>query len=97
MNITAGIEMIKADTYGFIYITTNNVNQKRYVGQKKIDKRGSWKNYIGSGVILSRAIDKYGADAFTKEIVDVTSTIEELNDKEIQWISKLDAVGSDEF
>lgn len=38
--------------YGFIYITTNLINGKRYIGQKKYDKEGTWKNYLGSGTIF---------------------------------------------
>ena len=29
--------------YGFIYITTNHVNGRQYIGQKKYDKSGKWK------------------------------------------------------
>ena len=44
--------------YGFIYITTNLINGKRYIGQKKYDKEGTWKNYLGSGTYLKRALEK---------------------------------------
>lgn len=97
MNITAGLDKVTSDTYGFVYVTTNHVNDKRYVGQKKIDKKGAWKDYIGSGVILSRAVEKYGRNSFTKEIVDVATDANELNEKEIYWISTLNAVEDDGF
>ena len=45
--------------YGFVYITTNHVTGKQYIGQRKYDKQGKWKEYLGSGVILSKAIKKY--------------------------------------
>ena len=48
--------------YGFVYITTNHVNGKQYIGQRKYDKQGKWKEYLGSGIILSRAIEKYGIE-----------------------------------
>ena len=54
--------------YGFVYITTNHVNGKRYIGQKKYDKRGDWKNYLGSGTSIKRAIETYGKSKFSKEI-----------------------------
>ena len=37
--------------YGFIYITTNHVNGRQYIGQKKYDKSGKWKKYLGSGIV----------------------------------------------
>lgn len=42
--------------YGFIYITTNLINGKKYIGQKK----GYNDTYLGSGKILKLAIKKYG-------------------------------------
>ena len=48
--------------YGFVYITTNHVNGKQYIGQRKYDKQGKWKEYLGSGVVLSKAIKKYGLE-----------------------------------
>ena len=48
--------------YGFIYITTNHINGKKYIGQRKYDKQGKWKEYLGSGVVLSKAIKKYGIE-----------------------------------
>lgn len=38
--------------YGFIYITTNMVNGRRYIGQRKFFK--GWKCYLGSGCCLGR-------------------------------------------
>ena len=46
--------------YGFIYITTNMVNGKRYIGQKKFCD--GWKTYLGSGKLLKEAIKKYGKE-----------------------------------
>jgi group I intron endonuclease len=67
-----------------VYKTTNLINGKIYVGQ---DSKND-KNYLGSGVILLKAIKKYGITAFKKEIIDVAETKEELNTKEIFWINE---------
>lgn len=40
--------------YGFIYITENEINMKKYIGVKKFDDNGLWKNYLGSGVVLKK-------------------------------------------
>ena len=50
------------DPYGFIYITTNMINGKKYIGQKMFRER--WKKYIGSGKLLKRAVNKYGKENF---------------------------------
>ena len=83
--------------YGFVYITTNHVNGKQYIGQRKYDKQGKWKEYLGSGIILSRAIEKYGIKNFSKEIIEECKTKKILNEREIYWINYYNAVESDNF
>ena len=46
------------EAYGFTYITTNLINNKKYIGQKKFDER--WRNYLGSGVHFKHAVRKDG-------------------------------------
>ena len=83
--------------YGFVYITTNHVNGKQYIGQRKYDKQGKWKEYLRSGIILSRAIEKYGLKNFSKEIIEECKTKKILNEREIYWINYYNAVESDNF
>ena len=83
--------------YGFIYITTNHINGKKYIGQKNYDKNGRWKEYLGSGIILKQAIQKYGVDNFSKEIIEECETKELLNEREKYWISYYNAVKSNKF
>lgn len=89
--------MNKNEYYGFIYITINNINGKKYIGQKKYDKEGKWKTYLGSGIILNRAIKKYGAENFSKEIIEKCYSKKELDKREIYWINFYDAVNSENF
>lgn len=85
------------EPYGFIYMTTNLANNHKYIGKKKYDKRGVWKTYLGSGTIIKQAIAKYGADCFSRDILDVAHSLEELNAKERYWIDKYNAVGDKSF
>jgi group I intron endonuclease len=81
--------------YGFIYITTNNINNKKYIGKCKY-KPGS-KNYLGSGLHLKRAINKYGKENFSRDIIDTAKNENELNKKEKYWIDFYNAIHSDNF
>ena len=83
------------DPYGFIYITTNLKNGKRYLGQKKF--YGKWQNYIGSGVALKDAIKKYGKENFIKYIIDIAYSPEELNQKEYDYSVLFNVVESDDW
>lgn len=73
--------------YGFVYITTNLINGKRYIGKRKFSD--NWKSYLGSGIRLKEAIKKYGRNNFVKVIVDVGYSDEELSEKEMNLISFL--------
>ena len=57
--------------YG-VYITTNLVNGKTYVGKHKFCDDSMNDNYVGSGKMLRLAVKKYGKDNFTKEILAVS-------------------------
>jgi len=83
--------------YGFIYITTNNINGMKYIGKKKYDKKETWKKYLGSGIYLNRAIKKYGKENFSKVIIEECKTESELNKKEKYWIKIYNAVNNDNF
>lgn len=83
--------------YGFIYLTTNKINGKRYIGQRYYDTKEKWKLYLGSGKILKDAIKKYGRDNFTVEILENCKTKEILNDREKYWIKKYNAIIDDSF
>lgn len=74
-----------------IYKTTNLINGKIYIG--KDSKLRS--TYLGSGIILRRAIAKYGKENFKKEILERCSSIEQLNEKEKYWIYKLNSNNKD--
>lgn len=70
-----------------IYKTINLVNGKIYVG-KDVKNR---LEYLGSGTRLRLAINKYGRQNFSKEILEYCDSKELLNEREIYWIEKLES------
>ena len=50
----------------FIYITTNTISGKQYVGSHR-GLRGD--AYLGSGVLLNNSIRKHGKEQFTRKII----------------------------
>jgi group I intron endonuclease len=79
--------------YGYIYLTTNLINNKKYIGMHtKFDK-----NYFGSGLLITRAIEKYGIENFKKEILEYANNKEELGELEKKYIEKYNAAKSKEF
>ena len=81
--------------YGYVYLTENLINHRKYIGQHKSQVFD--KNYKGSGVLLQRAIEKYGWDNFTCTVLRECSTREELNAAEIDLIESYDAVNNPAF
>jgi group I intron endonuclease len=70
--------------YGYIYKTTNLINGKTYIGQKKSSKFE--KSYYGSGLLISRAVEKYGIENFKIEILCWALSKEHLDELEILLI-----------
>lgn len=77
----------------FIYITTNKINGKRYIGKHTKNDP----NYLGSGKYLNNAIRKYGIENFSRKIVYEAKSIEELDFAEKLFIRAFNAVKSPLF
>ena len=70
--------------YGYIYKRVNVINGMVYVGQHvhhskevKLDE-----SYRGSGVYFNRALEYFGEENFTYELIDTAEDKDELNEKE---------------
>ena len=86
--------------YGFIYMTKNKVTGRLYIGKHRRtmnpnDIDDSW--YLGSGVLLKRAIEKYGVDNFERLILCECSDNLSLNTMEQKFISNYNAVDDNRF
>ena len=81
--------------YGFIYITTNMINGKKYIGQRRF--KNNWQDYLGSGVLLKEQLRKYGKENFTRKIIAIAYSRKELNDLEVEFIKNHDAVNSGDY
>ncbi len=76
-----------------IYVTTNLINGKKYIGKDE----NNVKSYIGSGIEISHAIRKYGRSSFIKEVLAECETSEQLNELETYYIEYYNAQKSDLF
>ncbi len=71
--------------YGYIYKTINLKNKKIYVGQKSGNFR---QDYLGSGVLIKKAINKYGDKNFKVEIITYAKDRKKLDKLERFYIAK---------
>lgn len=72
-----------------IYKIENKINGKVYIGQtvKKVDQRIS--EHLQNNSIIGNALRKYGLQSFVITIIDIATTKEVLDEKEIYWIKTL--------
>ena len=74
--------------FAYIYKTTNLINGKVYVGQH----HGSFDpHYHGSGNLIRAAVKKYGVDNFETILIEECVNDNELNEREVFWISYFDS------
>ena len=77
--------------FGYIYETINLINGKKYIGKHKSNKFDT--NYLGSGIALKRAINKYGKENFEVGIIEeINTNQEDLDLREMYYIKKYNAV-----
>lgn len=72
--------------YYIIYKITNIFNNKIYIGKHQTTNVND--SYFGSGKLVKRAIEKHGKENFTKEILFIFDTEEEMNAKERELVTE---------
>jgi hypothetical protein len=76
---------------GFIYLITNLVNNKIYVGLTETTLARRWTSHkseakCGGKQVISRAIRKYGPESFSMKAVEEVP-LDQLSDAEIKWVA----------
>jgi group I intron endonuclease len=73
--------------YSYIYLITNTVNGKLYVGRTS-DPKNRWRGHRNSKTdqLISRAIQKYGKDNFTFVLIYTSFSLEDILEKETHFI-----------
>ena len=90
------------ETY-YIYLITNNVNGKTYIGQRHLRKYKTkivtplTDGYMGSGKYIVRAENKYGLNNFNKEILAICHDDNVSNILEISYIALYKSIGKAEY
>ena len=75
----------------YIYEITNNINGKKYIGKRVTKKDINKDDYMGSGLLLEKAKLKYGIENFSKQILEICNSKEQLSEREIYYISLVNA------
>lgn len=70
------VENIKIKQNHYIYKITNKLNNKFYIGKRSCNCDIINDKYMGSGILIKKAIKTYGIDNFKKEILVICESAE---------------------
>ena len=85
--------------FGYVYIITNEITGKKYIGRKyfvqkrkpkggkrRVTSESDWKRYYGSSDDLKRDIREIGKDHFRREILSLHTTLGKVNYEETKQL-----------
>lgn len=85
-------EHIPDGAFGFVYLITNTVSGRRYIGRKyfyslrkvkgkkkRVRKESDWKKYYGSSKLLKEDVLQLGTHSFTREILSIHNSRGQVN------------------
>lgn len=77
--------------YGVIYLITNLLDGKKYVGQTTRTSEQRFKEHANCKTsLIGKAIRKYGVKNFSVKVLEECNTSEQLNEREKFWITQFD-------
>ena len=80
------LQIIPDDAYGYVYLITNTISGRKYIGKKlfwfrktkvvkgkkkRLKVESDWRDYWSSSDEVKKDVDTYGADNFTREILHI--------------------------
>ena len=77
---------MKEKQFNYVYLTTNLINGKQYVGDHSTNNLND--HYLGSGIYFDKAILKYGKENFSKQILEQFNTKECSFDAQEKYINE---------
>ena len=81
-------------TIGYVYITSNDINDLVYVGQSTRLDPENLRTYLGGGDYLRNAMEELGREHFRKRIVSYHDTREDLDYAELLLIAEMRVAGA---